>query len=83
MGFAGWEAGHTVVAAEITIRFLAMLPLGQVVQFEAWVDQVDGKKVKTAGRVFTRDGAIYSEATGLFIVIDPETFCRILDNKPC
>ena len=82
MGYASWVANLTVVAAEITIRFLEMLPLDQVVLFEAWVDQVDGKKVQAASRVFTQDGAIYSKGTGLFIVIDAEKFRHIIENQP-
>ena len=82
MGYASWVADLTVVAAEITIRFLEMLPLDQVVQFEAWVDRVDGKKVQAAGRIFSQDGATYSKGTGLFIVVDAEKFRHLIENKP-
>lgn len=81
MGYAGWVADLTVVAAEITIRFLEMLPLDQVVHFEARVVQVDGKKVQTASKVFTPDGTTYSTGTGLFIVVDAEQFRNIIENK--
>ena len=81
MGYASWVANFTVVAAEITIQFREMLPLGQVVEFAAWVDHVDGKKVRAAGRVFTRGGATYSEGSGLFIVVDVEKFRHIIDRS--
>jgi acyl-coenzyme A thioesterase PaaI-like protein len=78
MGFAGWVVDLPVVAAEITIRFVEMLPLKQEVQFEAWIEQVNGRKVKTGSRVFAADGTTYGEGTGLFIVIDVKKFRKIL-----
>ena len=80
MGFAGWVIGLTVVAAEITIRFLEMLPLGQEVQFEAWVDHVEGRKVITGSKVYGADGTIYGEGSGIFIVIDAEKFSKMLES---
>jgi len=81
MGFAGWANGLTVVAAEITIRFVEMLPLDQEVQFAAWVERVDGKKIFAKSRVFGADGTTYGEGSGLFIVIDVEQFQHLLGNK--
>lgn len=80
MGFASWVDDLTVVAAEITIRFIEMLPLEQEVQFEAWVEQVNGRKVTTGSRVFGTDGTIYGKGTGLFIVIDVEKFRPIVES---
>jgi len=76
MGFAGWISNLTVVAAEITIRFVEMLPLGQVVQFEAWVERVDGRKVITGSRLFGMDGTTYGEGSGVFVVIKAEKFLK-------
>jgi predicted thioesterase len=81
MGFAGWVAGLTVVAAEITIRFVEMLPLGQEVEFEAWVKQVDGRKVTTGSHVVGTDGTTYGEGSGLFIVIDVDKFRNALGDE--
>ena len=81
MGFASWITGLTVVAAEITIRFVEMLPLGQEVQFEAWVERVDGRKVLTGSQVLGMDGTVYGKGTGLFIVIDAEKFRKVLEGE--
>ena len=81
MGYASWVAGLTVVAAEITIRFIEMLPLGQEVHFEAWVERVDGRKVLTDSQVLGVDGTIYGKGNGLFIVIDAEKFLKLLEGE--
>ena len=81
MGFASWIAGLTVVAAEITIRFVEMLPLGQEVHFEAWVERVDGRKVLTGSQVLGVDGTIYGKGNGLFIVIDANQFRKFLEGE--
>ncbi|NOZ39464.1 MAG: PaaI family thioesterase [Planctomycetes bacterium] len=80
MGSAAWIDGLTVVAAEITIKFVEMLPLGLEVLFEAWVEKVKGRKVTTAGQVVGVDGTVYGKGTGLFIVIDVEKFKEVLGN---
>ncbi len=80
MGSSAWIEGLTVVAAEITIKFVEMLPLGQEVLFEAWVEKVKGRKVTTAGQVVGMDGTIYGKGSGLFIVIDVEKFKEIIGN---
>ncbi len=81
MGFASWVAGLTVVAAEIKIRFIEMLPLGHEVQFEAWVKRVNGRKVLTGSRVLGPDGTVFGKGTGLFIVIDAEKFRKVLESE--
>jgi len=79
MGVSAWIAGHMVVAAEITIKFRNMLPLDTVTHLEAWVAEVDGKKVKTRGRIASVDGkSVYSEGTGLFIVLGPDRFRELV-----
>ena len=81
MGVAAWIAGNMVVAAEITIKFRNMLPLDTVIHLEAWVAEVDGKKVKTRGRICSVDGsAVYSEGSGLFIHLGPERFREMIDR---
>lgn len=81
MGVSAWLVGHKVVAAEITIKFRNMLPLDGVAQLEAWVAEVDGKKVKTKGRLTSLDGkSVYSEGAGLFIELGAERFSEMLSK---
>jgi acyl-coenzyme A thioesterase PaaI-like protein len=80
MGLACWMAGHTVVAAKLTITFIEMLPLGQEIVFEAWVKNVDGRKIVARSLLHHPDGNLYGKGSGLFIVIDAEKFKRLLSE---
>lgn len=72
LGSACWVAGHSVVAAELTTRFRNMLPLGEIVTAEAWVERVDGRKLYSKGHLIGDDATVYAEATALFVAIDVE-----------
>ncbi len=74
LGSSCWVAGHAVVAAELTTKFRTMLPLGEVVTAEAWVDRTDGRKIHPRGRIVGDDGTVFAEATGLFIELDRGKF---------
>jgi acyl-coenzyme A thioesterase PaaI-like protein len=73
MGFAAWVAGQTVVAAKITVEYFEMLPVNSVVTVEAWVESVEGRKVKTKAKLYTGDKT-FSSSEGLFINIPAEKF---------
>ena len=49
-------AGHKVVAVQLDTSFRRMLPLGTDALLEAWVESVDGRKVRTAGRSHRSSG---------------------------
>lgn len=73
MGFSAWLTGQTVVAAKIEIEFFQMLPVNSVVTVEAWVESVEGRKVRTKGKIY--DGnKVFSSSEGLFINIPVEKF---------
>jgi acyl-coenzyme A thioesterase PaaI-like protein len=80
MGAAAWQAGHLVVAVQLNISFRTMLPLGTDSYLEAWVEGVDGRKVRTRGRLHTAGGAAFAEADGLFLEIDAERFRPMLEK---
>jgi len=80
MGAAAWMAGHAVVAAKLTVEFRRMLPLGNEVLLEVWIDRVEGRKVITRGRLFGQDGEPYAEGEGLFIVLEAERFGSLIDR---
>lgn len=67
IGKVGWLNGHRVVAAKIEVSFRRMLPLGSDVLIEAWIHEVDGRKVHTRGHLLDAEGAPYAEAHGLFV----------------
>lgn len=74
MGGAAWMKGHRAVAAELTTRFKAMLPLGARCIVEARVVSAEGRKVRVAGRLLDVKGVTYAEGEALFITLDPEKF---------
>jgi acyl-coenzyme A thioesterase PaaI-like protein len=76
MGAAAWLSGQTVLAAKIEINFRAPLPLGTILNVRAEITKIEGKKVFTSGRLETDDGTVFSDGTGLFVVIDTAALMR-------
>ncbi len=76
MGAVAWLSGKTVLAAKIEINFRAPLPLGTILTMRAEITGMEGRKVYTQGKLEADDGRVYSEGTGLFVVVDPESFLR-------
>lgn len=71
MGIAAWITGHPVVAAQLTVNFQRMVPLGTEATFEAWVERAEGRKLFTRSRLLAAE-TVLAEAQGLFIVL-PES----------
>jgi len=68
MGAAAWLAGHRVLAANLSVDFRKPVPIDAVVEVEAWVVRVDGKKVFTEARLLESEAkTLLVEATGLFV----------------
>ncbi len=74
MGGATWMGGHPAVALELTSRFRKLIPLGTVATLTAEIAEIDGRKVRTLGRLEGRDGILYAEGEGLFLTLDPARF---------
>ena len=77
MGGAAWLAGHMAVAAQITISFHEMLPLGTCCVTEARVVRVEGRKVRTEARLRDSEGALYATGAGLFIKLDASKLAQM------
>lgn len=77
MGGAAWHAGYPVVAARITIDFREMVPIGLEATIEARIEHVDGRKIRTRGRLIDAQERVYAEGHGLFIVLEPEQLQRL------
>lgn len=77
MGAAAWHAGHPVVAARLTIDYRDMVPLGTEALVEAHVEQVDGRKIRTRGRLLDQAGRVFAEGKGLFIALEREQLQRL------
>jgi len=69
MGLAAWMSGHYVMSVRLTAEFLRVLPLGTEARVEARVVRVRGRKVHTLGTLSGADGAAFSRAKGLYVVL--------------
>ncbi len=72
MGAVCWMNGHHVVAATITISFVAMLPIETETIVHATIERVDGRKVNLRATLTDLSGRKIAEGTGLFIVLREE-----------
>lgn len=72
MGAAAWHSGHPVVAAHLAVDFRGMVPVGLEAVVEARIERVEGRKVRTSGRLLGAGDEVLAEGNGLFIVLDPK-----------
>jgi len=72
MGAVCWMNGHRVVAATITVNFIAMLRVESETILEGAIERVEGRKVSTRASLTDLSGRRVAEATGLFIVLKEE-----------
>ena len=72
MGAVCWMNGHKTVAASITIRFIAMLPIETETNLAAQIDRVEGRKIFTRASLTNPAGQVVAEGDGLFIVLKDE-----------
>jgi acyl-coenzyme A thioesterase PaaI-like protein len=77
MGAAAWHAGHPVVAARLTVDFREMVPLNAEAIAEARIERIDGRKVRTQGRLVSQSGVVFAESHGLFIILEEEQLQRL------
>lgn len=80
MGAVCWMNGHHVVAATITISFLAMLPIETETIVEATIGGIEGRKVHLRSTLKEPSGRIVAEGSGLFVILR-ENQLRALGNS--
>lgn len=71
LGMANIAGGHPGMTGRLSVRYRRPTPLHTELHFEAWTQQVDGRRLVTRGTL-EADGVVTAEAEGLFVVIDPE-----------
>jgi acyl-coenzyme A thioesterase PaaI-like protein len=82
MGAVCWMNGHKVVAATISVTFIAMLPIETETILEARIDRIDGRKIYTAATLIGPAGTAVSEGDGLFIVLKEEALRAMAPTRP-
>ena len=82
MGAVCWMNGHKVVAATISVTFIAMLPIETETILEARIDRIDGRKIYTAATLIGPAGTAVSAGDGLFIVLKEEALRAMAPTRP-
>ena len=65
--------GEMAFTGELTLRYEAACPMGVPLEFRAWLDRREGRKMHL-GCTGTADGAVFVQASAVFITIDLERF---------
>ena len=73
LGMACIFGGGPAMTAELTTRYLRHTPIETVLKIEAKLDGVEGKKIRTSGRV-TSEGVTVVDSAGLFVMVGTEKF---------
>ena len=70
-----WVSGIATVTAELSVRYLLPIPMGQPLRARArLVEGRDGRVFKTEGELRLADGRLAATATGVFAVPRSGTF---------
>ncbi|KAM6037935.1 acyl-coenzyme A thioesterase THEM4-like [Theristicus caerulescens] len=72
LGTCALAVAGKVMTANLSIDYLAPVPLGAVLLVEGRAERLEGRKVFLSGHVRSADGdTLHARATGLFIRLDP------------
>ncbi len=82
MGAVCWMNDHKTVAATISVKFLAMLPIASETILEACIARVEGRKIYTRSSLTGPAGQKVAEGEGLFIVLRTETLRAMAATRP-
>lgn len=82
MGAVCWMNDHKTVAANISVRFLAMLPIGTETILESRIDRVEGRKLYTRSSLIDPSGRTVADGEGLFIVLKTEVLSAMAPTRP-
>jgi hypothetical protein len=76
INIANIHSGTAGPTRTLSLEYKKPTPLGVPLEFEAWVEAVDGRKIKSRA-VVRHAGAVTVEAHGLFILVDRERVMRL------
>jgi len=81
LGIANIASGHPGMTGTLTVRYRRPTPLHREVRFDAWVEEVEGRRVVSRGTV--HDGeTLTAEAEGIFIRPRPELAAEYFGREP-
>ncbi|OFW44861.1 MAG: hypothetical protein A3J29_06740 [Acidobacteria bacterium RIFCSPLOWO2_12_FULL_67_14b] len=77
MGAVSWMNGHFSVAAQISISFVGLLPIGTDTTVEAWIEKVEGRKVYARAHMKDPSGLVVTEGQGLFVILKEDVLASL------
>lgn len=77
MGAVCWMHQHRVVAATITVRFIAMLKVNTETILEAAIERIEGRKITIRSTLTDLTGRSIAEGQGLFIILTDEALKQL------
>jgi acyl-coenzyme A thioesterase PaaI-like protein len=80
INIANLHSGNAGPTRTLALEYQRPTPLGAPLEFEAWVEAVDGRKVKSRALV-RHAGEVTAEAHGLFIRVDRERVMRLSESE--
>jgi len=80
LGFAQSLTGSPGMTGRLEVSYRSPTPLHTPLRFEAWVENVVGRKITAKGTLHAGD-RLCAEATGLFISIKPGTFEKLIAER--
>jgi acyl-coenzyme A thioesterase PaaI-like protein len=78
INIANIHSGTAGPTATLSLQYKKPTPLGAPLEFEAWVESVDGRKISSRA-VVRCAGEITVEASGLFILVSPDRVMRLAE----
>jgi acyl-coenzyme A thioesterase PaaI-like protein len=82
MGAVCWMNDHKTVAANLSVKFIAMLPIETETILESRIDRVDGRKIFTRASLTNPAGQVVAEGEGLFIVLREAALRAMAPTRP-
>ena len=70
LGMANVASENPGMTGSLRIRYRRPTPLHAEIEFRAWTERVDGRRITARGEML-HEGTVTAEAEGLFVVIDP------------
>lgn len=81
----GWTAHHFSqgpgVTAEIHVKYLGPLYIGQPLELRCWVTDSDERKFHLAAAITNHEGKVCAQAEGVYVMMDPERFRGLVGSS--
>ncbi|MEM9033279.1 MAG: PaaI family thioesterase [Actinomycetota bacterium] len=80
LGMAQSLTGNPGMTGTLTVRYRTPTPLHEELRLVGMVDEVDGRKIFTSGRMYAGD-RLTAEADGVFVSIDFERMAMLAEER--